>query len=94
MGPSTNVCDHAPAGNVEASAMKAAASNMQRSLFPGGINAGDGKRSLMLPMSSTGAIGNFSETLIADSNVGIAGTWMFRVDRKNGPSDDCSNNGI
>ncbi|GAU97170.1 hypothetical protein RvY_08516 [Ramazzottius varieornatus] len=59
----------------------------------GGVNAGDGKRSLMLPMSSTGRYGNFSETLLADSNVGMPGTWMFRVDQENIPTTACTEDG-
>ena len=30
--------------------------------------------------SGTGYGGNFSQTLMVDSNIGRPGTWMFRVD--------------
>jgi len=40
-----------------------------------GINAGDGANSITIPGSRTPSIINVTQT----SNVGIPGTWMFKV---------------
>ena len=43
-----------------------------------GFDAGDGIRSTTIPGSRTSAIINIAQT----SNVGISGTWIFRIDEE------------
>ena len=45
-----------------------------------GINAGNGVNFITIPGSRTPSIINITQT----SNVGIPGTWMFRVDQGTG----------